>query len=109
MNKTAVIGRVPPRDGKEWEPMCARCGSSCDWTDCEQCDGGYDGHDCGEDCCCCPFPEPNVLCDVCGGHGGWWGCMSSYERCMAHPKPGRENVLHDQVEWYQTEGTPHVD
>lgn len=44
-----------------------------EWTDCWNCGGsGYSHHDCGEDCCACLDPEPNVPCDVCGGKGGWF-------------------------------------
>jgi hypothetical protein len=43
-----------------------------DWIDCWKCGGeGYTDHDCGEDCCCCLNPEPNVRCDECDGKGGW--------------------------------------
>lgn len=42
------------------------------WIDCENCgESGYDGHDCGEDCCVCASPSPNVRCDICHGAGGW--------------------------------------
>jgi hypothetical protein len=47
------------------------------WVDCYNCGGeGYSDHDCGEDCCCCLDPEPNVECDICEGDGGWWACFS---------------------------------
>ena len=43
-----------------------------EWVDCWKCGGeGTTGHDCGEDCCCCLEPEDNVICDECGGAGGW--------------------------------------
>lgn len=43
-----------------------------EWIDCWNCGGeGYSYHDCGEDTCCCLDPEDNVVCDVCGGEGGW--------------------------------------
>jgi hypothetical protein len=42
-------------------------------VECESCGGeGYTSHDCGEDCCCCEFPEDNVICEACGGKG-WVG------------------------------------
>jgi len=48
-------------------------GEELEWTDCWNCGGtGYDGHDCGEDTCCCLNPDDNVICDVCGGKGGWY-------------------------------------
>jgi hypothetical protein len=89
-------------DGIEWsEPVrgdeapywwCARCGSSCDWEDCENCVDGYSGHECGEDTCACRYPEDNVMCDWCYGTGGWWRCGSSREYCEANPLPGREHI-----------------
>ena len=43
--------------------------------DCWNCGGeGYSSHDCGEDCCCCADPEPNVPCDVCNGKGAFAAC-----------------------------------
>lgn len=43
------------------------------WVRCEQCGGvGFEGHDCGEDCCACLDPRPNIRCDICGGKGGWY-------------------------------------
>ena len=43
-----------------------------EWVTCWQCGGeGTNGHDCGEDCCCCAWPEDNVTCDICEGKGGW--------------------------------------
>jgi len=56
-------------------PFCKRCGNKMDWEDCGACEDGYSYHDCGEDCCCCADPEPNVKCEQCGGDGGWWVCM----------------------------------
>ena len=56
--------------------FCERC-RCCEmtWEECEACGGeGLDGHDCGEDCCCCADPEPNECCDYCLGAGGWWDC-----------------------------------
>ena len=45
------------------------------WVECSQCDPDYRGysyHDCGEDCCACLDPQPNVVCDTCEGKGGWY-------------------------------------
>src|SRR5258707_11090762 len=84
-----VIADHPPdemyRAGVEIDCQCARCGSSCDRIDCYQCEDGFDGHDCGEDCCCCLYPEDNVVCGVCGGRGGWQRCLSSEAFCEANP------------------------
>lgn len=42
------------------------------WRVCWDCQGErFVDHDCGEDCCVCLDPEPNVLCDTCMGEGGW--------------------------------------
>jgi hypothetical protein len=57
------------------EPTCPRCGGDKEWNECEACGGeGIDGHDCGEDSCCCADPEENVTCSTCFGQGGWWAC-----------------------------------
>lgn len=59
------------------EGQCKLCGSSIDWEECWNCGGsGYSHHDCGEDCCCCFYPEDNVECDICDGKGGWHVCIS---------------------------------
>ncbi len=43
------------------------------WHDCWECGGeGYSGHDCGEDTCCCLYPDDDVICPTCGGAGGWY-------------------------------------
>ena len=44
------------------------------WIECWNCEDGYSDHDCGDDCCCCADPEPNVRCDICRGKGGWFRC-----------------------------------
>lgn len=98
---TRHIADHPPRDGRDWNCQCARCGSSCGWMECEECDeDGFVDHECGEDCCACEFPEPNVVCDICGGHGGWRSCLSSSEFCNANPVPGREKIARGTIEWY---------
>jgi hypothetical protein len=52
-----------------------KCGTHLEWRECYalDCEDGY-YHDCGEDCCCCLHPEPNVTCDICEGEGGWLAC-----------------------------------
>ena len=58
------------------EPFCKKCGSDIAWEDCENCGGsGFDGHECGEDTCCCLYPEDNVPCDWCDGKGGHYVCF----------------------------------
>lgn len=74
------------------EPSCARCGSSMTWVDCWNCEDGYSHHDCGEDTCCCLYPEDNVTCDICRGRGGWWVCLSSENWCQDNPMPGYEDI-----------------
>lgn len=97
----ANIVRRPPNDGRYWECQCARCGSSMDFQDCDYCGGeGYSDHECGEDTCCCLYPEDNVTCDICHGDGGWWMCLSSQEWCEANPLPGRENIKQNTQDWY---------
>ena len=41
------------------------------WIRCYNCEDGYSHHECGEDTCVCLNPQPNVICDICGGKGGW--------------------------------------
>lgn len=92
-----------PQDGRYYECQCARCGSSLEFERCENCDDGYTGHDCGEDCCCCLHPEDNVPCDCCHGEGSYPQCASPREWCEAHPMPGRENTPRSTPEWYAVE------
>lgn len=101
----SVIAPFPPSDGRQWNCQCARCGSSCDIEVCEECDGeGVDGHDCGDDCCCCGWPdEDNMVCQYCHGDGDRWTCVSSSYWCQANPLPGRENVERGQIEWFVEE------
>ena len=61
---------MPPR-------KCCKCGEELEWVDCYNCDEGYSGHDCGEDTCCCADPEPNVVCDICHGEGGFLICPNT--------------------------------
>ena len=82
MIKTKTIQCTP--DGMT-EEVCAKCGGDVDWEECYNCEEGYSYHDCGEDCCACIDPQPNVICDICHGKGGWYRCYS----CEAkHKKDG---------------------
>lgn len=102
-----VIAEFPPADGRDWEPQCARCGSSAVHERCEMCGGeGLDGHDCGEDCCFCLSPEDNVPCDTCCGRGGWYRCCSSPDFCQKNPNAGREAIERGQIEWYTFDPPP---
>lgn len=38
------------------------------------CEDGYSHHNCGEDCCMCLYPDPNIVCDDCQGRGGHNWC-----------------------------------
>lgn len=58
------------------EAICPKCGREMDWEECWNCDEyGFSHHDCGEDSCCCLYPENNVVCDICDGKGGWYRCF----------------------------------
>lgn len=64
---------------------CAVCGAEMEWEECETCGGeGVCGHDCGEDVCCCLYPEDNIPCDICDGVGGYYLCPCRYKH------PGKE-------------------
>jgi hypothetical protein len=55
-------------------PLCGCCEMA--WEECDACGGeGVNGHDCGEDCCWCLYPEDNVPCDFCDGAGGRYVCL----------------------------------
>ena len=88
-------------DGPDCEyPACARCGGSADWERCDHCgETGMDGHDCGDDCCCCRYPEDNVPCQVCDAAGGWWRCGNSLEWCSSNPMTGCDEVPRGTFEW----------
>jgi hypothetical protein len=89
--------------GLEIDCQCARCGSSVATERCESCEDGFDGHDCGEDCCCCLDPEDNVPCQHCHGTGVWHTCLSSPGWCDANPLPGRGAIERGAIEWYTIE------
>lgn len=95
-----IIATRPPEDGRQWDAQCARCGSTASWVDCENCDDGVSGHDCGEDSCCCLDPEENLVCQFCRGNGGWTTCISDHEWCDSNPRPGREDVPSGRLEWF---------
>ena len=95
---TRILGPHFP-DGLEWfetpygkGSRCARCGSSVEFVDCWNCEDGYSYHDCGEDCCACLYPMPNVRCDICRGAGSFGHCVSPQDWCEANPMRGREHV-----------------
>jgi hypothetical protein len=65
--------------------LCPRCGC-CEMVseECEQCEDGLAGHDCGEDCCCCEFPEPNLRCQFCNGRGYFLMCLGGCDSNGKH-------------------------
>jgi len=70
--------------------LCPRCQCcSYGWVRCDACGGeGVSGHDCGEDTCCCLYPEDNVTCDICDGQGGLNECLG---RCDENGKHDRSS------------------
>jgi hypothetical protein len=65
--------------------ICSRC-ECCELIieSCEECEGGLSGHECGEDTCCCKFPEDNVRCEFCGGRGYLAVCLGSCDENGKH-------------------------
>jgi hypothetical protein len=52
------------------EGFCPKCGALLESEHCWKCGGeGVDGHECGDDTCCCLHPEDNITCDICDGTG----------------------------------------
>jgi len=90
---------VEIKDGIEWfsidgdpnnlDCQCARCGSSCNFLDCWNCDHGYVEKDFGDDCM---EDLHDVPCEFCKGTGGHWHCISGPEWCNAHPLKGRVHI-----------------
>jgi len=78
-----------PHDDRE---ICPRCGC-CEMCpeECPNCGGdGVAGHECGEDCCCCQYPEDNVRCDICGGKGYFMICLGRCDADGKHKPDGAE-------------------
>ena len=88
-----VIQPLPPRDGRDWDCQCARCGSSCDAQGCDEC--GNDGWVWEED-----DEERLRECPECLGNPVIYRCLSSPEWCEANPVEGRENVPRGKIEWF---------
>lgn len=100
MKSSSSIGDEMPRDGREWEGRCARCGTEALSDICDGCGGdGVRGHDCGEDSCCCLSPEDNITCDICGGTGVVYLCGAAEDWCRANPMPGRGDRARSVIEW----------
>jgi len=66
------------------EGACGTCGALYETVGCYTCDGtGVDGHDCGEDSCCCLEPEENAECSDCDGAGSVLACRVCYDEARA--------------------------
>ena len=91
-----VIAPHPPRDGREWEAQCARCGSSTQWLDCDNCggDGWIEDDDWQAD------EGDGWNCDWCDGYCGHMACVSTTGWCEKHPIEGREDVPRGTIEWF---------
>lgn len=103
MTATTYIQDHPPADGKQYDCQCARCGSSCDWTECEEydCDDGYITDDADEWDDDDGVPGEVRVCDTCEGRGGWNTCLSSAKFCEDNPLPGREAIRRGALEWFE--------
>lgn len=103
--RSTVIGNDPPRDGRDWECQCARCGSSLDWISCEACGGeGITGPgELYEDDPLWYDVDDYEPCHQCGGQASWPSCLSGPEWCNANPLSGREAVKRDTPEWFVVE------
>ena len=70
-------------DDREMCPTCGCCELARE--DCDACGGeGVDGHNCGEDTCCCLHPDENVGCMYCFGRGFVWICLGGCEGTKSH-------------------------
>lgn len=82
-------------DGLDYGPACEVCGCEMMHERCDQCGGeGVNGHDCGDDTCCCLHPEDNMRCEQCDGQGGWWLCPNA----SAHPENPEDREAREQEE-----------
>ena len=95
-----TIGPRPPSDGKSHECQCARCGSSCDWRECEECEDGFIDNYYDDD-----VDDEEYGYETCGnceGYSGWWTCLASGGWCDENPLPGREGIKRGEIEWFET-------
>lgn len=98
MSQKTFIGPHPPHDGRDWDCMCARCGSSVERVECHDCGGDglldvYEEDPINND------PDETEGCQTCGGAGGWLNCLSSAQWCEANPNrsPTQERGA---IEWF---------
>ena len=87
----------------ESEEVCAKCGGDVDWEECD-CEEGYSYHDCGDDCCVCKNPQPNVICTTCEGKGGWFRCYS----CESEKNKPKVNSLSLSKKNTKEDGFPPI-
>lgn len=86
--------------GSDGAITCAACDCEAEVETCEHCEDGMSYHDCGEDCCCCADPWPNVPCDMCNGRGFLYYCDNP--DCPVHflerrkPSPNKERTGEDR-------------
>ncbi len=95
---TKVIGKYP-RDGREWDCQCARCGSSMSFEDCDNCggEGWIEDDDWQAD------EGDGWDCEWCHGEGGHHLCLASSDWCEANPIDGRSDTKRGTVEWFTFE------
>jgi hypothetical protein len=67
------VGEMTDDDIELGHDACPQCQHHTYFRRCN-CEEGYSDHDCGDDCCLCFLPEPNVRCSECGGHGAHNWC-----------------------------------
>jgi hypothetical protein len=82
-------------DFTDEECQCARCGSSCGFSDCDRCGG--EGFVYGEDIASSYDygwidEDATYECAQCHGKRGWHFCLSGPEWCKTNPMPGREHI-----------------
>ena len=95
--KETFIG-THPRDGREYDCQCARCGSTLTFETCAECAGdGYIEDD-----------DDATTCITCDGKGSWPLCISSEEFCEANPLPRRIAMRRSTPEWFATSGAATV-
>lgn len=98
---TATFLQECPRDGREYDTQCARCGSSLVFEACETCNGeGEVEYDCD------PLEElddGDSTCPDCEGERCFPVCLASEQWCMAHPLEGRALVERSTPEYFAIE------
>ena len=96
----APVGPLPDNCEMTDDP-CPKCGELMYTQPCGHgCEDGY-YHDCGEDCCCCADPYPNVPCSECRGTGNHVWCRNcgwdAVGKEFLNGKDERPNTTHDRT------------